>query len=152
MCHYSDISPPEASSSEGKPIFTKPNECLHMNRMEKLEDNLCNCRRQLGQIGGSTNENRREESESEDQGENIPRLEDELTTDMFNFPHTFLQLNLKRTKSFKHRHDLVSEQSYTVTLKENARTDPNATLGDIHNQLYLMFQSFRRNIQCLHFF
>ena len=28
MCHYSDISSPEASSSEGKPIFTQPNECL----------------------------------------------------------------------------------------------------------------------------
>ena len=54
----------------------------------------------------------------------------------------FFQLTLKRTKSFKHKqHDLVNEQSYTVTLKENARTDPHATLGDIHNQLYLMFHS-----------
>ena len=120
MCHHSDISSPEASSSEGKPIFTQPNECLHMDTKEKLEDNLCNCRRQLGQIGGSANENQREESESEDQGQDMPMLEDdELTTDVFNFPHIFFQISLKRTKSFQHKqHDLVNEQSYMVTLKE----------------------------------
>ena len=93
-------------------------------------------------MGGSADENQRE-SESEEQQEDVPMLaDDELTTDVFNFPHTFFQLTLKRTKSFKHKqHDLVNEQSYTVTLKENARTDPCATLGDVHNQLYLMFHS-----------
>ena len=62
---------------------------------------MCNCRRQLGQFCGNANENQREESESEDQGEDMPMLEDdELTTDVLNFPHTFFQLSLKRTKYF----------------------------------------------------
>ena len=45
--------------------------------------------------------------------------DDELTTDIFNFPHTFFQLTLKRTKSFKHKQkDLANEQSDTVTFKK----------------------------------
>ena len=137
-CHYSDISSPEASSSEGKkpPLTESNNECLHTQTLEQIEWKLCHCRRQLVQMGGSADENQRE-SESEEQQEDVPMLAgDELTTDVFNFPHTFFQLTLKRTKSFKHK-----QQSYTVTLKENARTDPHATLGDIHNQLYLIFHS-----------
>ena len=36
---------------------------------------------------------------------------------------------------------MVNEQNYTATLRDNVITDPSATLGDIHNQLYLMFHS-----------
>ena len=48
-CHYSDISSPEASSSEGKkPTLTQSNnECLHTQTMEQIEQKLCHCRRQL---------------------------------------------------------------------------------------------------------
>ena len=70
-----------------------------------------------------------------------------MTIDVFNFPHTFFHLTLNRTKSFKHKqHDLVNEQSYTATLRDNVITDPSATLGDIHNQLYLMFHSLLEEI------
>ena len=96
-CHYSDISSPEASSSEGKkPTLTESNnECLHTQTMEQIEQKLCHCRRQLVQMDGSADENQRE-SESEEQQEDVPMLaDDELTTDVFNFPHTFFQLTLK---------------------------------------------------------
>ena len=36
--------------------------------------------------------------------------------------------------------------SYTVTLRENAISNRNAMLGDIHNQLYLMFHSLLEEI------
>ena len=80
--------------------------------------------------------------------EEEPQLaDDDLTIDVFNFPHTFFHLTLNRTKSFKHKqHDLVNEQSYTATLRDNVITDPSATLGDIHNQLYLMFHSLLEEI------
>ena len=41
---------------------------------------------------------------------------------------------------------MVNEQSYTATLRDNVFTDPSATLGDIHNQLYLMFHSLCEEI------
>ena len=34
-----------------------------------------------------------------------------------------------------------------VTLNENASTDPNGTLWDIHNQLYLMFHSLLEELK-----
>ena len=59
----------------------------------------------------------------------------------------FFHLTLNRTKSFKHKqHDLVNEQSYTATLRDNVITDPSATLRDIHNQLYLMLHSLLEEI------
>ena len=41
---------------------------------------------------------------------------------------------------------MVNEQSYTATLRDNVITDSSATLGDIHNQLYLMFHSLLEEI------
>ena len=53
---------------------------------------------------------------------------------------------LERTKSFKHKQDeIVNEQSYTAGLKENVIAR-NVTLGDIHNQLYLLFHSLLEEI------
>ena len=80
--------------------------------------------------------------------EEEPQLaDDDLTIDVFNFPQTFFHLTLNRTKSFKHKqHDLVNEQSYTATFRDNVITDPSATLGDIQNQLYLMFHSLLEEI------
>ena len=84
----------------------------------------------------------------EEEEEEEPQLgDDDLTIDVFNFPHTFFHSTLNRTKSFKHKqHDLVNEQSYTATLRDNVITDPSATLGDIHNLLYLMFHSLLEEI------
>ena len=41
---------------------------------------------------------------------------------------------------------MVNEQSYTATLRDNVITDPSATLGDIHNHLYLMFHNLLEEI------
>ena len=58
----------------------------------------------------------------------------------------FLIFQLERTKSFKHRQDeIVNEQRYIAGLKENAIAR-NVTLGDIHNQLYLLFHGFLEEI------
>ena len=58
----------------------------------------------------------------------------------------FFYLKLQRTKSFKHKQDeIINEQSYTAILKENVIAR-NATLGDIHNQLYLLFHSLLEEI------
>ena len=85
--------------------------------------------------------------EMEEEEEEPQLADDDLTIDVFNFPQTFFHLTLNRTKSFKHKqHDLVNEQSYTATLRDNVITDPSATLGDIHNQLYLMFHSLLEEI------
>ena len=85
--------------------------------------------------------------EMEEEEEEPQLADDNLTIDIFNFPHTFFHLTLNRTKSFKHKlHDLVNEQSYTAILRDNVVTDPSATSGDIHNQLYLMFHSLLEEI------
>ena len=91
---------------------------------------------------------RNKDIEMEEEEEEEPQLgDDDLRIDVFNFPHTFFHLTLNRTKSFKHKqHDLVNEQSYTATLRDNVITDPSATLGDIHNQLYLMSHSLLEEI------
>lgn len=85
------------------------------------------------------------EGEQEDEVEDLG--DDDLTVDVFNFPNTFFHLELNRTKSFKHKgNEVVNEQSFTATLREHALTNPNATLGDIHNQLYLLFHSLLEEI------
>ena len=94
----------------------------HLNTDESIESLPVN------QMGGSvafpTEDKQWDEVELHD--------DDQLTTDVFNFPHTFFQLTLLWTKSFKHKqHDLVNEQSYTVTMRESTISDPNVMLGDI---------------------
>ena len=65
---------------------------------------------------------------------------------MFLIFQVLFYLKLKRTKSFKHKQDeIVNEQSYIAGLKENLITR-NVTLGDIHNQLYLLFHSLLEEI------
>ena len=96
---------------------------------------------------GPQNDNFRNKDFEMEEEEEEPQLGDDLTIDVFNFPHTFFHLTLNITKSFKHKqHDLINEQSYTATLRDNVITDPSATLGDIHNQLYLMFHSLLEEI------
>ena len=82
----------------------------------------------------------------EEEEEEVLVGDDDLTVNVFNFPSTFFYLKLERTISFKHEQDeIVNEQSYTAGLKENVITR-NVTLGDIHNQLYLLFHSLLEEI------
>ena len=86
------------------------------------------------------------EQEEEEKEKEEEELDDDLFVNVFNFPSTFFFLKLERTKSFKHKQDeIVNEQSYIVGLKENVITR-NVTLGDIHNQLYLLFHSLLEEI------
>ena len=88
----------------------------------------------------------KEQEEKEEEEEEILVGDDDLTVNVFNFPNTFFYLKLERTKSFKHKQDeIVNEQSYIVGLKENVIAR-NVTLGDIHNQLYLLFHSLLEEI------
>ena len=58
---------------------------------------------------------------------------------MFLIFQVLFYLKLERTKSFKHKQDeVVNEESYIAGLKENVIAR-NVTLGDIHNQFYLLF-------------
>ena len=76
-----------------------------------------------------------EDSESDDDPNVAP-------LDVPNFPNAFFHLELKRTKSFKHKEkDIVNEHSYTAKLRDHAVSQPNATLGDIHNQVFHLFHS-----------
>ena len=109
----------------------------HLNSNESIELLPAN------QVGGSV----AFLSKDEQQVEAELQDDDQLTTDVFNFPHTYFELSLHQTNSFKHKqHDLVNEQSYTVTMRENAISNSNVMLGDIHNQLYLMFYSLLEEI------
>ena len=64
-------------------------------------------------VMGPQNENFRNKNiEMEEEEEETQLGDDDLTIDVFNFPHTSFHLTLNRTKSFRHKqHDLVNEQS-----------------------------------------
>ena len=86
------------------------------------------------------------EKQEEEEEEEVLVGNDDLTVNVFNFPSTFFYLELERTKAFKHKQDeIVNEQSYIVGLEENVIAR-NVTLGDIHNQLYLLFHSLLEEI------
>ena len=163
MCAYSDISSAdtspntchntngEISQSSEQPMewYSDVND-PHLNCIEGVEimewqeeggpqDNVSVLGPQNDNYGNKDIEMKEEEE---------PQLaDDDLSIDVFNFPQTFFHLTLNRTKSFKHKqHDLVNEQSYTATLRDNVITGSSATLGDIHNQLYLMFHSLLEEI------
>ena len=165
MCHYSDVSSADTSPNSGQNNNEQINQGSEqpMQWHSDVNDPYVNCSEgvqsmewQEGGGGpldnvsvlGPQNDNfRNKDIEMEEEEEEPQQGDDDLTIDVFNFPHTFFHLTLNRTKSFKHKqHDLVNEQSYTATLRDNVITDPSATLGDIHNQLYLMFHSFLEEI------
>ena len=163
MCHYSDISSVEDKNSPSS------GQCEE-NKDEKEQDNnngdnfynSCNCifcsrsiiygeqqKRNIGtepvtiQCGEGLPPIYGDEQEQE---EEVLVGDDDLNVNVLNFPSTFFYLKLERTKSFKHKQDeIVNEQSYTAGLKENVITR-NVTLGDIHNQLYLLFHSLLEEI------
>ena len=91
-------------------------------------------------------EKEQEQLEEEEKEQKEVLGDDDLTVNVYNFPSTFFYLKLKRTKSFKHKQtEIVNEQSYTAGLKGNVIAR-NVTLGDIHNQLYLLFHSLFEEI------
>ena len=167
MCHYSDISSVE-EEEENSPSSGQCEE----NKDEKEQDNnngdnfynSCNCifcsrsiiyGEQQGRIIGTEPVTIQcgeglppiygDEQEQEEKEEVLVE-DDALNVNVLNFPSTFFYLKLERTKSFKHKQDeIVNEQSYTAGLKENVITR-NVTLGDIHNQLYLLFHSLLEEI------
>ena len=161
MCHYSDVSSADTSSSAGQ----NTNQDISQGSEQPMQwhsdvnDPYVNCSEGVEsmewQEGGGPLDNLsvqndnygNKDMEMEEEEEEPQLADDDLTIDFFNFPHTFFHLTLNRTKSFKHKqHDLVNEQSYTATLRDNVITDPSATLGDIHNKLYLMFHSLLEEI------
>ena len=164
MCHHSDVSSADTSPNSGQNNNEQINQGSEqpMQWHSDVNDQYVNCSERVQsmewQIGGGPvdnvsvlgpqNDNYRNKDIEMEEEEEEPQLEDDdLTIDVFNFLHTFFYLTLNRTKSFKHKqHDLVNEQSYTATLRDNLITDPNATLGDIHNELYLMFHSLLEEI------
>ena len=164
MCHYSDVSSADTSPSSGQNNNEQINQGSeqHMQLHSDVNDPYVNCSEGVQSMEwqegggpldnvsvlGPQNDNYRNKDIEMEEEEEEPQLgDDDLTIDVFNFPHTFFHLTLNRTKSFKHKqHDLVNEQSYTATLRDNVITDPSATLGDIHNQLYLMFHSLLEEI------
>ena len=165
MCHYSDVSSADTSPSSGQNNNEqiKQGSEQHMQWHSDVNDPYVNCSEgvqsmewqegdgpldNVSVLGPQNDNYRNKDIEMEEEEEEEPQLgDDDLTIDVFNFPHTFFHLTLNRTKSFKHKqHDLVNEQSYTATLRDNVITDPSPTLGDIHNQLYLMFHSLLEEI------
>ena len=66
-------------------------------------------------------------------GENNAQLDTDLRPDVNNFPHYFFTLELKKTRSFKHKkHDIVNEHSYTMGIRDNVITDPPPTVSEIY--------------------
>ena len=162
MCHYSDVSSADTSPNAGQ----NTNQDISQGSEQPMQwhsdvnDPYVSCSEGVESMewqegGGPLDnvsvlgpQNDNYGKKDVDMEEEEPQLaDDDLTIDVFNFPHTFLHFTLNRTKSFKHKqHDLANEQSYTATLRDNVITDPSATLGDIHNQLYLMFHSLLEEI------
>ena len=135
MQWHSDVNDPYVNCSEGV-------ESMGWQEGDGPLDNVS----VLGPQNDNYGNKDMEMEEEEEAGE--PQLaDDDLTIDVFNFPHTFFYLTINRTKSFKHKqHDLVNKQIYNATLRDNVITDPSATLGDINNQLYPMFHSLLEEI------
>ena len=132
MQWHSDVNDPHLNCSEGV-------ESVEWQEGGGPQDNVSVMEPQNDNYGNKDIEMEKKEEPQQ--------ADDYLIIDVFNFPHTFFHLTLNRTKFFKHKqHDLVNEQSYTATLRDNVITDPSATLGDIHNQLYLMFHSLLEEI------
>ena len=162
MCHYSDVSSADTSPNSGQNNNEQINQGSEqpMQWHSDVNDLYVNCSEGVQSMEwqegggpldnvsvlGPQNDNYRNKDIEVEEEE--PQLgDDDLTIDVFNFPNTFFHLTLNRTKSFKHKqHDLVNEQSYAATLRDNVITDPSATLGDIHNQLYLIFNSLLEEI------
>ena len=80
-------------------------------------------------------------------GGNNGQLDKDLRVDVNNFPHHFFTLELKKTRSFKHKKDdMVNEHSYIVRIRDNVITDLPHTLGEILPNLKAMFSSLLEEI------
>ena len=80
-------------------------------------------------------------------GGNNAQLDKDLTVHVDNFPHHFFTLELKKTRSFKHKKDdIVNEHSYVMRIRDNVITDPPPNLGEIYPNLRAMFSSLLAEI------
>ena len=80
-------------------------------------------------------------------GGNNAQLDKDLRVDVDNFPHHFFTLELKKTRSFKHKKDdIVNEHSYIMRIRDNVITYPSPTLGEILPYLRAMFSSLLEEI------
>lgn len=85
-----------------------------------------------------------------DQEDRDPDLDAAHRPQSADFPSTYFEVTLKKTRSFKHKkHDIVNEYSYQVTLKDQVISEDN-TLVDILPQLRLMFTSILEEINLSH--
>ena len=155
MCDYSDIT--ECSDEEGE-------KCMELESASDKE--LCipgcssgdsksppplyNYRCPLVNQYGAGAGDEEKDQEDEDNEVNMKQEEEDMPTlplNVFNFPNSFFHLELRKTKSFKHKqHEIINEQSYTATLRDEVMTDEHATLGNIQPQLYLLFHSLLEEI------
>ena len=132
-------------------LDSSPSDNLHLMTEELTFPHVSNSSCVLvNQYGRGAGEEGEEEEEEEGQ---VPMKEEEqlqmpsMPLDVFNFPNSFFHLQLRKTKSFKHKQDeIINEQSYTATLREEVMTDEHANLGDIQPQLYLLFHSLLEEI------
>ena len=174
MCQYSDISSVEEENSPSSGEWKENNDENYVDEQDHYGDNLynfCNCifcsrstiygEQGIGNIGTEPvtiqcgggipsmygdDQQQNNEKQQEEEEEDVLVGDDDLTVNVFNFPSTFFYLKLEWTKSFKHKQDeIVNEQSYIVGLKENVIAR-NVTLGDIHNQLCLLFHNLLEEI------
>ena len=91
-----------------------------------------------------------EESVVEPVSDGVEEVKRDLREQIDDFPSTFFEVHLRKTRSFKHmKHDIVNEYSYQVNLREEAIVDGNY-LVNILPQMHLMFASILKEIQTSH--
>ena len=123
MCHYSDVSSADTSPNSGQNNNEQINQGSEqpMQWHSDVNDPYVNCSEGVQSISVLGPQNDRNKDIEMEEEEEEPQLgDDDLTIDVFNFPHTCFHLTLNRTKSFKHKqHDLVNEQSYSQSTVSN---------------------------------
>ena len=78
---------------------------------------------------------------------NNQALDTDLRVEVDNFPDYFFTLELKKTRSFKHKkQDIINEHSYMMRMRDTVITDPPPTLGEIIPNLRALFTSLLEEI------
>ena len=163
ICHYSDVSSVSNDGHEddegGKTCsfnlpMSVPTPDSHPIEIGKsycsgnVSSSRCIPLLQYGSGIDKEDGEQEEEEEVEEEEVDYPyEGRTDLPLNVFNFPDDFFHLELRKTKSFKHKqHEIVNEQSYTATLRPNAIHTEQATLEHIQPQLYLLFHSLLAEI------
>ena len=73
---------------------------------------------------------------------NNQALDTDFRAEVDNFLDYFFTLELKKTRSFKHKkQDIINEHSYMMRIKDTVITDPPPTLGESIPNLRALFTS-----------